>query len=235
MASDRGTLQRGGDQQAPWVGPTAPTGRRLPSAPRERKPALAVLAVLLIVGGALAAGLLVIRSGQRVGAIEVTQTIVEGEQIPSTAMTEVMVPSDSSFPYVSWQFENKVTKYFAKGLIATDTVLNSNMLTTTNPLAVSQGDMDVGLALKDGQLPDDLQAGDVINIYATGNGGGSCPNKGAAMLTSAATVVNTNSGTAGTGTMDVEIAMNPADVGAVVCNTANGTAGIAITQGAGGG
>ena len=31
----------------------SPAGRRLPSAPRERKPALAALAVVLVVGGAL--------------------------------------------------------------------------------------------------------------------------------------------------------------------------------------
>ena len=49
MVSDRGTLPRGAvaDQQASWAEPTAPGGRRMPSAPRERKPALAALAVLL--------------------------------------------------------------------------------------------------------------------------------------------------------------------------------------------
>ena len=53
MASDRGTMTRGAgiDQQAPWGEATAPAGRRMPSTPRERKPVLAILAVLLIVGG----------------------------------------------------------------------------------------------------------------------------------------------------------------------------------------
>lgn len=208
----------------------------MPSAPRERKPALAVLAVLLIVGGALVAGLLVVRSGQRVGAIEVTQTISEGEQIPASAITEVMVPSDSGFGYVSWEFANQVPRYFAKETIPAGTAINKGMLSLTNPtLSNSQDNTYVGLALKDGQLPDNLTPGDVISIYATGNGGGSCPNKGAAVLTSDATVISTNAGTSGTGTMDVEIAMNPVQVGSVVCNTANGTAGIAITQVPGGG
>jgi hypothetical protein len=235
MASDRGTLPRGGDQQAPWVGPTAPAGRRLPSAPRERKPALAVLAVLLIVGGALAAGLLVVKSGERVGAIEITQNIVEGEQIPPSAMTEVMIASNSGVKYVSWQFESQVPRYFATTPIPSGTLLNSGMLVTTNPLATGQNDIDVGLSLKDGQLPGNLQVGDVVNIYSTGNSGGNCPGKGGTTLASGATVMSTSPGTAGTGTTDVEIAMSPAAVGSVVCNTANGTAGIAVTRGTGGG
>lgn len=235
MASDRGTLQRGGDPQAPWAGPTAPASRRLPSAPRERKPALAVLAVLLIVGGALVAGLLVVRSGQRVGAIMVTQTITEGEQIPLSAMTEVMVPSDSGFGYVSWQHVNQVPQYFAKETIPAGTAINKGMLSLTNPLSTGQNNTYVGLALKDGQLPDNLQVGDIISIYSTGNGGGACPGKGGQLLVSGAMVMSTNAGAAGAGTMDVEIAMNPLAVGPVVCNTANGTAGIAITQTGGGG
>ena len=76
MPSDRSTLQRGqpgGPEQQPfWPEPTSPAGRRLPSAPRERKPALAALAVLLIVGCALGTGLLVVQSGKRVAAIEVS-------------------------------------------------------------------------------------------------------------------------------------------------------------------
>ena len=51
--------------------PTSPAGRRLPSAPRERKPALAALAVVLVVGGALVAALLVIDAGHKTGAIEI--------------------------------------------------------------------------------------------------------------------------------------------------------------------
>ena len=53
MASERGTMQRGptagAQEQAAWASEaTAPAGRRLPSPQRERKPALAALALLLI-------------------------------------------------------------------------------------------------------------------------------------------------------------------------------------------
>ncbi|MGH3278962.1 MAG: hypothetical protein ACRDNW_07480, partial [Trebonia sp.] len=72
MAGDRGTLTRSGlsaDQQGAWGEPTAAaSGRRMPSAQRERKPALFALAILLVALGAGAAGLLVVRAGAQVQA-----------------------------------------------------------------------------------------------------------------------------------------------------------------------
>src|ERR1700683_5639641 len=105
MASDRGTLSRGAmaDQQTSWAEPTAPGGRRMPSAPRERKPALAALAVLLVALGAVAAGLLVINAGHRVGAVEIVQQVGQGQQIPASALREVEISSDTGLDYVAWQ------------------------------------------------------------------------------------------------------------------------------------
>src|SRR5215469_14413536 len=226
MASDRGTLPRGVDQQASLAGPTSPAGRRLPSAPRERKPALAVLAVLLIVGGALAAGLLVVRSGQRVGAIEITQAVAQGQQIPASAIHEVEIAKDGGVNYVSWQYASQVPQYFATMAIPKGTLLNNGMLAKTN--ALPNGDAEVGLALKDGQLPADLQAGDKISIYSTQDTStGGCPGKPGSTLAAGATVISTAPSSVGTGTTDVVIAMDPEAVGPVVCNTANGTAAIA--------
>ena len=100
MASERGTMQRGptagAQEQAAWASEaTAPAGRRLPSPQRERKPALAALALLLIIGGALGAGFLVIQSGQRVAAIVVTQPVAAGAKIPASALQRAEVSVDS--------------------------------------------------------------------------------------------------------------------------------------------
>src|ERR1700729_2919502 len=104
MPSDRGTLPRSlagsDDQHTIWPEATAPSGRRLPSAPRERKPALAALAILLIVGCALGTGLLVVQSGKRVAAIEVSREIGSGQRIPLSALTEVQIASDTGVSYV---------------------------------------------------------------------------------------------------------------------------------------
>jgi hypothetical protein len=231
MASDRGTMTRGTgvDQQAPWGEPTAPAGRRMPGAPRERKPALAFLAVLLIAGGALAAGVMVAKSGQRVGAIEITQAIAQGQQIPASAIQEVQISADSGVSYVSWQYQGQVSQYFATTPIPKGTLLNNGMLSKSNSLP--NGDAEVGLALKDGQIPDNLQAGETIDVYSTQNatGGSGCPGKPGAELTPGdATVISVSNSASGNNTTDVVVAMSPEAVGPVVCNTANGTAGIAI-------
>jgi hypothetical protein len=54
---------------------------RIPAPVRERRPALAALAVLLIVGGALATGLIVMRTGARSDYLVVRTTIDPGQQI----------------------------------------------------------------------------------------------------------------------------------------------------------
>src|ERR1700727_2243143 len=96
MVTDRGTLSRGAAADQPtWAEPTAPSGRRMPSAARGRKPALAALAVLLVALGAVAAGLLVINAGHRVAAVEIVQQVGQGGQIPASAIREVEISSDS--------------------------------------------------------------------------------------------------------------------------------------------
>jgi hypothetical protein len=220
------TRGAGVDQQAPWGEPTAPAARRMPTTPRERKPVLAVLAVLLIVGGALAAGTLVIKSGQRVGAIEVVQQVSQGEQIPSDALQEVQISADSGVSYVSWQFAGELSQYFAATPIPKGTLLNNGMLTKTNALPVNEA--EVGLSLKDGQIPGNLQAGDTIDIYSTASASGGCPGKPGATLASDASVISVSTSASAANTTDVVIAMGTESVGPVVCSTANGSAGIAI-------
>jgi hypothetical protein len=195
-------------------------------APRERRPALAVLAVILILGGALATGALVVKSAQRVNAIEVTAAIGQGEQIPASALQEVQISASSNVRYVSWSFASQVTQFFANNAIPAGTLLNSGMVSRTNNL--SNGRAEVGLALKDGQLPDGLEVGQTVNIYSTQTSTSGCPGGPGALIGPDAVVIGINPGANGNGNTDVEVALNPGSSGAVVCNTANGTAGIAV-------
>jgi hypothetical protein len=222
-----------GSDQPPWGEPTAAAGRRMPSAPRERKPWLAFLAVFLIVGGALAAGVLVQQSGQKVDAIEVNQAVPAGHQIPAGAIQEVQIAKGSGVDYISWQYQDQVPQYFAKEAIPQGTLLNNGML-LPKASSLPEGMAYVGLALKDGEAPVDLQAGDTVSIYPTANGGaGGCPGKPGLALTTGATVMSVSSDASGAGELDVVVEMDQEEVGQVVCNTANGTTGIAITSGNG--
>src|SRR3954451_1052580 len=172
MVSDRGTLPRGAvaDQQASWAEPTAPGGRRMPSSPRERKPALAALAVLLVALGAVAAGYLVISAGHRVGAVEITAEVGQGQQIPASAIKEVQINADSDVHYVAWQFANRVTGVFAAVQIPAGTLLTPSMTTATSNLTA--GKVEVGLSLKPGQAPTNLLIGQTVQAFPVGSGSG---------------------------------------------------------------
>lgn len=233
MSSDRGTIPRGAEAGGGWPEPTAPAGRRLPSAPRERKPALAALAVVLVVGGALLAALLVVDAGHKVGAIEITQTVGQGQKIPLSAMQEVQVTSGSDLDYVPWNQASQVANTYAATMLPVGTLLTSQMTTSSNSLA--NGMTVIGLALKDGELPDGLQVGEHIDIFATSDSTGRCPRPSNNMLTTNAVVMSIgNASSASSGNADdVQVAVNPGDAGGVSCNAANNNVSVGIVPGNG--
>jgi hypothetical protein len=236
MSSDRGTTMHrgmapGADQQAPWTEPTPPAARKLPGAPRERKPALAALAVLLILGGALAVGYLMTSSAKRVAAIEISRPVAEGQQLTLSDMQQVQVTPSSNLNYVPWSEAQQVTRYFASTNIPAGTLLTSRMAVGADSLT---GSRDViGLALKDGQLPAGLAQGDHIDIYQVSDAIVSCPGKPGSLLSGNAIVlrISSPSATSSSAVDDVEVAVTPATAGAVACNASNGIIGIAVAPG----
>ena len=216
------------DQQGAWPEPTSPAGRRVPSAPRERKPALAALAVLLILGGALGAGFLMLQSGKRAAAIEITQPIGVGQKIPLSAMQEVQIASGTGLNYVPWNEASQVANYYAASTIPAGTLLTNAMVGQVGNLTA--GKAVVGLSLKDGQLPAGLQVGDHIDIYQVSNAPQTCPGTSGSTLAANAIVlaVTRPASQSSSAVADVRVAVNPADGGAVACNSSNGIVGIAI-------
>jgi hypothetical protein len=233
-------MQRGGpglEQQVPWAEPTAPAARKLPSTPRERKPLLAALAVLLIVAGAAAAGLIVVNSGHKVAAIEISRQVTDGQQLSMADMQEVQITVGDGLSYVPWNEASQVAQTFAATTIPAGTLLTQNMASSTD--ALPAGKDVVGLALKDGQVPAGLSAGDHINIYDVSNSSQSCPGGSGSTLAHNAVVLSDpqSSGAAGaaSGVIDVKVALNPAEAGRVTCNAANGMVGVAILPSGGAG
>ena len=252
MVSDRGTLPRGAvaDQQASWAEPTAPGGRRMPSAPRERKPALAALAVLLVALGAVAAGYLVISAGHRVGAVEITQQVGQGQRIPASAIKEVEIASNSGINYVAWQYANRVAGIYAAVQIPAGTLLTSAMTSATNNLAA--GKVQVGLSLKPGQAPANLLIGQSVEAFGVGTGSG-CGAAAAGGGGTGGTGGGNGAGGAGPGvpittgviasvvgstasngsTAAVTLAVPDADAGVLACYASAGDVAIALTPGSG--
>lgn len=141
-------------------------GSRLPVPPRERKPALAALAVLLILGGALVSAYLVIQSGQRVSAIAVAAPVAAGEQIPESALKEVTI-GNTGIKFIRWNERQKVLRSFAAMPLAPETLLTNNMLTTVQD--ATKGRVIIGLSLKAGQAPSEgLTPGQRVAVYAVG-------------------------------------------------------------------
>lgn len=232
MSGDRGTLARGATPTArerdSWPRPTAPASRRAPRAARERKPGLAALALLLIVGGALGAAYLVVQNGHRVAAIEITRSLGPGQQLPLSAMREVEIAPGAGLGYVPWSEAGQVTQFYAATAIPSGALLSSAMVARTNNLA--EGKAVLGLALKDGQLPDGLQVGDHVNVYEVSDAAQSCPGTAGSVLADDAVVLGISAPTAAASqsAIDVRVALDPAAAGAVACSAANGNVGVAM-------
>jgi hypothetical protein len=149
--------------------PTQPSvGDRLPTPPRERKPALAALAVLLILVGALGATMLVLQAGDRIEVVQVTDTVQPGESVKGRTAA-VLVAADDSINYVRWEQLGTLEKLKAKSTIYKGTVVIGDMF--GEQAALPDGKASVGLALKEGQYPADISPGDTVAAYRVGDGG----------------------------------------------------------------
>ncbi len=144
------------------AGLSGPASRKLPVPPRERKPALAALAVLLILGGALATTLLVLNSGGRVSAIRIVQQVGAGQKFPPEALEEVKVAGEG-VDYVSWSQRELVTNSFATVTILPGTLLTNRMGVRAST-ELGEGKATVGLALKPGQMPAGIERGDRVQV-----------------------------------------------------------------------
>jgi hypothetical protein len=201
----------------------------MPSAPRERKPALFALAILLVALGAGAAGLLVIRAGTKVQAIEIVQRVNQNAQIPVIAMQEVGISAGSGVSYVPWSQAGQVAKFFAATTIPAGTLLTQSMVASSNN--VTAGEDFVGLSLKAGQVPSGLQPGDKVEAIAVGT---VCGVTAGAVLAEQGEVTEvTGSATATGSTASVTVAVQPADAGLLTCSAANGNVGLALLPGNG--
>ncbi|MER5975508.1 hypothetical protein ABT142_03150 [Streptomyces sp. NPDC001857] len=147
-----------------------PVGDRLPTPPRERKPALAALAVLLILVGALGATMLVLRAGDRIEVMKVVKDVPAGESVEKSDVTSVMVAADSGVKYVHMDQMTQLAKLKARSTIYAGTVLVGQMFADTADIPA--GKAAVGLALKEGQYPSDIKSGDTVNVYNVDGGTG---------------------------------------------------------------
>jgi hypothetical protein len=187
MANDRGGMPRGGVGD-PWG--QGPGGRRMPAAPRERRPLLAGLALLLVVGGAAASGYLAFNANKKVAAIEIATKVVQGQPLTLADMQEEEISGAAPGSYVAWAFRDQVAGNDAATTIPAGALLVSGM--TQRPNSQQNNGPQVGLNVKAGQIPANLQPGDSVDVVAlvapqSGNGSSSSSGSSASATCPAST------------------------------------------------
>jgi hypothetical protein len=130
------------------------------------------LAVLLILLGALGATVMVMRAGNKVSVVEITDTVAAGEPIPPTAIKEVMVSDDTDMSFILWKQRGDLTSHYrAATTLVKDSILVQNMITDKDDV-LTAGKSMVGLSLKDGQFYKGIAVGDTVAAYYVGTDAG---------------------------------------------------------------
>ena len=125
---------------------TAPAAQRqLPGRVRERRPALAALGILLVVGGALGSALVVHRSGDRVDVLIARHDSQPGEKITSDDLGIARIATDGAAVVPAGARANFVGTY-ATTRIPADTLLNRTMFLANG--SVPEGAAVVGVFMK---------------------------------------------------------------------------------------
>jgi SAF domain len=167
--------RRAASQGAPPPGPAGPvasagpTGDRLPVPTRRRRPALAALAVVLILGGAALSGYLVLSSGQKQSVLVLARDVPYGHEFAAGDFREAQLSYSSDLePILTSQLTDLVgNRYRAKQAIAAGTPLTRGMI--TSQVEVPSGDyVQAGVVAPDGQYPvEGVSPGDTVKVLYT--------------------------------------------------------------------
>lgn len=143
--------------------------------PRQRRPALAALAVALIVGGALVAGLLAVRLDSREPVLAAAGDIEAGAVITEADLVEVQVASDGLSLITTEQAAQILGgDVYARVPIGAGVLIDQKMLTDTAPLADERAVVSVPLTATLTPV-DELRSGDLVQVVRISGGDESLP------------------------------------------------------------
>lgn len=139
----------------------APAATRLPST-RERRPALAALAVLLIAGGAVLAGWLALREGQTSSYLVIDDEVRVGQAITSGDLGSIELQTSSGGAFVLSERRDEVVGSFAQADLLPGSPVIPAMF-GAEP-ALRDGTSRIGLSLAPGRYPPSLAIGNSVTI-----------------------------------------------------------------------
>lgn len=145
------------------------TVSRLPST-RESRPALIALAIVLILGGALASGYLAIQSGNRAMFVQVSQEVAQGARISSDDLTTVSLPEDFQGG-VPASRRDEIVGQSATTRLLSGTVLTPAMTSKKSGVAANQTQLTIPVSSS--PFVRGLQPGAQLALAVSSSDGGS--------------------------------------------------------------
>jgi hypothetical protein len=155
-------------RRAAGNGAVPPVGDRLPVPPRQRRPALAALAVVLILGGAALAATLVLTSGQKQEYLLVNKDVAVGDVLtPQHFLQQPLSSTQSSVfaPVPVSDFYSRVNGKRALVALRKGSLLTQG--TFGDRITPAKGLTQLSLNVPEGQYPAGLQAGDIVRVLHT--------------------------------------------------------------------
>lgn len=173
-----------GSGKAPVTG-----SNRLPAS-RERRPALAALAVILILLGAAGSALIALRSGDRQDYVAISAaSIAPGHKIVKDDLARGDLAGKTG-PMIPWSDVDKVLNKYSTGWLFRGQYVTAGNVTTE---PIPAGGALVGVTLEAGRAPSmPLQPGDILQVVqvpASNQAGGA-----SSILVSAAKVMDVSGG-----------------------------------------
>lgn len=143
-------------------------GERLPVPARQRRPMLAVLALVLILGGAALAATLVLTSGQKQEYLLINKNVALGETLTRNDFRQQALAATNSSvfaPVPVADFSSRVEGKKALVTLKKGSLLTEGTFGDELVPAVGLGQMS--LTVPEGRYPSGLAAGDVVKILYT--------------------------------------------------------------------
>lgn len=199
---------------------------RLPVQSRDRRPALAALALLLVVAGGLGAGLVVYRSGQKTDVLVAAHEIKPGQQVTSGDFTTARASIDSGSVVAASNRGNFVGSY-AVSDIPGGTLVSAQMFQATD--LAPPGSVTLGVNVSDQLRPaGGLSVGDIVRAYyVPKNYQGVQPPPPGQTLANAVRVTRTEAGTSG-GNSIYSLLVTPDEAVALMIATGTGQVGLGL-------
>jgi hypothetical protein len=124
-----------------------------------------VIGLVVVLFFALVGGVLYARSGERVGVLVVANPVAAGQVIQSSDLAVAHISPDASVRTIDANLRGDMVGKPAAVPLASGALLSPESV--GQPSGLQQGETEIGLALKAGQLPPNLGSGDRVTIVGT--------------------------------------------------------------------